>query len=200
MNDQQVKPDTKNKIFLAAAELFSKDGFYRVSVREICDAAGVTKPVMYYYFKDKETLLLEMVKDTHMLTENLAAKYINEGNDIITNLNGVAKIFEDFVRLYPHLVRFALFMHSTSVPSSVREYDFQKDQESMEMLKKFIKTAQQNGVLKDGIDPEMLAINFLGSLSVILSQYIFYEENVEKFSSKMNEFLEFWINQFVLLK
>ena len=40
----------------ASPPLFSKKGYDAVSIREIAEAAGVTKPAIYYYFEGKKTL------------------------------------------------------------------------------------------------------------------------------------------------
>mgnify|MGYP002037745886 CR=1 FL=1 len=44
-----------------ATFLFAKKGFGSTSVREVVEAAGVTKPTLYYYFQNKESLFLELV-------------------------------------------------------------------------------------------------------------------------------------------
>jgi len=47
----------------AALQLFSSKGYAATSVRELVEAAGVTKPVLYYYFKNKEGLYLALMGD-----------------------------------------------------------------------------------------------------------------------------------------
>lgn len=47
----------------AAIELFAEKGFAAASTREICARAQITKPVLYYYFKDKEHLYRELFLD-----------------------------------------------------------------------------------------------------------------------------------------
>lgn len=44
------------RILDAATELFAGKGFAAASTREIVEAAGVTKPMLYYYFQSKEGL------------------------------------------------------------------------------------------------------------------------------------------------
>ncbi|MBI2823573.1 MAG: TetR/AcrR family transcriptional regulator [Planctomycetia bacterium] len=44
------------RIARVAARLFATDGYDATSVRTIVDAAGVTKPTLYYYFQSKEGL------------------------------------------------------------------------------------------------------------------------------------------------
>jgi AcrR family transcriptional regulator len=43
--------------------LFSEKGYAGCSIREICESAGVTKPVLYYHFHNKEQLYQELVLD-----------------------------------------------------------------------------------------------------------------------------------------
>lgn len=45
------------KLLDAAVRLFAHKGYPATSTREIVEAAGVTKPMLYYYFQSKEGLL-----------------------------------------------------------------------------------------------------------------------------------------------
>jgi TetR/AcrR family transcriptional regulator len=59
--NQRANKDTaehraKNALFSAAVTLFAEKGYASTSVREIVALAGVTKPVLYYYFESKEGL------------------------------------------------------------------------------------------------------------------------------------------------
>lgn len=51
------------RLLKGASSLFSKKGYTATTVREIVAAAGVTKPVLYYYFKNKEGLYLTLMKE-----------------------------------------------------------------------------------------------------------------------------------------
>ncbi len=63
MNDTMVgKTETKQKIFVAAAQLFAQKGFRGVTMREIASTCGVTKPTIYYYFNNKEQIYKEIIK------------------------------------------------------------------------------------------------------------------------------------------
>jgi AcrR family transcriptional regulator len=56
-------PNVRQRLLQAAAELFAQKGYAAATVREIVAAAGVTKPVLYYYFRNKEGLYLELMQD-----------------------------------------------------------------------------------------------------------------------------------------
>ena len=46
-----------NRLLDEAVGLFATKGYLATSTREIVEAAGVTKPMLYYYFQSKEGLL-----------------------------------------------------------------------------------------------------------------------------------------------
>jgi AcrR family transcriptional regulator len=50
------------RLLTAATELFSRKGYSATTTREIVAAAGVTKPVLYYYFRNKEGIYLELIR------------------------------------------------------------------------------------------------------------------------------------------
>ena len=56
-NEISMKKKIKNKAFA----LMAKKGLKDISMREIAEACGVTKPVLYYYIKDKEDLCYSLM-------------------------------------------------------------------------------------------------------------------------------------------
>jgi AcrR family transcriptional regulator len=54
--------DTRERILAVAQELFIKDGYDKVSLREVAEQVGVTKAALYYHFSSKEQLLKTLVQ------------------------------------------------------------------------------------------------------------------------------------------
>lgn len=52
----------RQKLLAAAMDLFNRRGYASTTVREIVEAAGVTKPVLYYYFGNKEGIYVELMR------------------------------------------------------------------------------------------------------------------------------------------
>jgi TetR/AcrR family transcriptional regulator len=52
----------RERLLASATELFSRKGYSAMTTREIVAAAGVTKPVLYYYFQNKEGIYLELMR------------------------------------------------------------------------------------------------------------------------------------------
>lgn len=59
----QVDPTARERLLCAAVDAFDRKGYAAATVREIVEAAGVTKPVLYYYFKNKEGLFQELMDE-----------------------------------------------------------------------------------------------------------------------------------------
>ena len=58
-------PDpTRVRILTEAARLFVASGYHGVSMREVAEAVGVTKPALYHHYADKEALFLAMLEGT----------------------------------------------------------------------------------------------------------------------------------------
>jgi len=54
----------RQRLLAAATDLFARKGYAATTVREIVDSAHVTKPVLYYYFQNKEGIYLELMRQT----------------------------------------------------------------------------------------------------------------------------------------
>jgi TetR/AcrR family transcriptional regulator len=50
-------------ILKVAMDCFARKGYAGCSIREICQAAGVTKPVLYYHFRSKEHVYQQLMLD-----------------------------------------------------------------------------------------------------------------------------------------
>lgn len=60
--NDRIRQASKEKIRAAAMELFIKQGYYATSISDIAKQAGISKGLLYNYYKGKEELLSEMVE------------------------------------------------------------------------------------------------------------------------------------------
>jgi len=67
MKETRAKPVSsevavRDRLLAGAADLFTQKGYNGTTVREIVAFAGVTKPVLYYYFRNKEGIYIELIR------------------------------------------------------------------------------------------------------------------------------------------
>lgn len=72
--------EAETKLLESALTLFSEKGYEGTSIREIIEGAGVTRPVLYYYFENKEDLFTRLVEEkfSEMVSKIEQAKYDHE--------------------------------------------------------------------------------------------------------------------------
>lgn len=161
---------TRQRILTAAVGLFSKNGFAGTSMRELCEAAGVTKPALYHYFATKEDLFRRIVEEAlHEYAEGMRRAAEPEG---AAEERLVAVIWNDFkfTKQQPVLLRLlyrVVFGQEAVIPIET------VISSAMEELKVLIEVAQ------DGIrsgewlgSPEEIAISVLGLSHIHTLRYM----------------------------
>ncbi len=58
-----VDQSARERVLKAAVILFTQRGYAATTVREIVESAGVTKPILYYYFGNKEGIYIKILDD-----------------------------------------------------------------------------------------------------------------------------------------
>lgn len=72
LSKQQLKSkETKEKIFLAAKRILQKNGYENLSIKNICEEAGVSNGSFYHHFKTKDDLLSYYIEDQPSMAPDL---------------------------------------------------------------------------------------------------------------------------------
>jgi AcrR family transcriptional regulator len=141
------------EILAAARDLFWKHGFRRVSVKEICERAGVSKMTYYKHFPNKIELAKMVfdneVKDGIEKFHNLMGEEIPAPEKIekmiLMKAEGTNNISQEFMEDF----------YLGSEPE-LKNFVAEKTRESWESLLKDWKIAQRKGVFRDDFKPELL--------------------------------------------
>jgi AcrR family transcriptional regulator len=116
--NDRIREASKEKIRVAAMELFMKQGYYATSIMDIAKQAGISKGLLYNYYKGKEELLSEMVEArirevVEVMTEAVVLEAPNEQLKYI--VNGAI----DNVHTNPEVHRF--YLHLQTQPEANEE-------------------------------------------------------------------------------
>ena len=68
---QQKSKETKERIFRAAKRILQKNGYEELSIKNICEEAGVSNGSFYHHFKTKDDLLSYYIEDQPSITPDL---------------------------------------------------------------------------------------------------------------------------------
>lgn len=104
--DKCLMNGVAGQIARAAARLFAAKGYDATPVRSIVEAAGVTKPALYYHYKSKEGLAQALIHDP--LSKLVAALTSLEGTplDPVERLEQSLNVNFEFCREDPDRGRF----------------------------------------------------------------------------------------------
>jgi len=92
---------TKQKIVTASRDLFAKKGYSETSVRDILEAAEVSKGNLYHHFKGKEFLFLHIMEEDHRLMLETWQEEKKTLNRAIDKLAGFAELLSQMGINYP---------------------------------------------------------------------------------------------------
>ncbi len=170
-NTQEInnlEVNARQRLLETATELFAEKGYAAASVREIVARAGVSKPVLYYYFKSKEGLfyaILEWAADVQQ-------KILDE----IFEAQGT--VLERFIFLYRRLYQgieqyksLYILIHGLiyGPPQGVPEYDFASYQRYMlDAVKRIYAEGASSGEIQQ-VDAEEVAFIVLGLMDFSLN-------------------------------
>ena len=107
----QPKEDKKAKQIQAildqARQLFARDGFVQVSMDRLAKACGMTKPALYYYFKDKHAIL-EVLLVEHEENCMMSKQYSYQVGSLREFLQTIVRNFDEEYRLEKNLELFRI--------------------------------------------------------------------------------------------
>lgn len=123
-----VHPSSASRILATALDLFAVRGYDATSVREICQAAGITKPSLYHFFGSKEGVLRALATTSFEQFRTIVDSALATPGPLRTRLKTITRaVFED-VHRQPRLWRFLHGMvwampGTTELPHCMEVYD-----------------------------------------------------------------------------
>ena len=149
---KQESPDisVRNRLLSAATELFSSKGYSATATREIVTAAGVTKPVLYYYFRNKEGIYLELMREAFTKLDTLLdASRSQRGSATQRLLRLLDQVFTLFLENIPSAT--LMFNIYYGPPQGAPFFDFDAYfLKFEETIRRLIKIGIQQGEFKKG--------------------------------------------------
>jgi len=124
------EPNARQRLLETATELFAEKGYAGTSVREIVDRAGVSKPVLYYYFKSKEGLFYAILEWAADAQQEILNEIFATGGTVLDRFIYFYRRISAGVEEYQNLYK---MIHGLMYgpPQGAPAYDFPKYQRYM---------------------------------------------------------------------
>ena len=165
--------ETRRQILRAALKHFANGGYAATSVQQIVNDAKVSKPALYYHFRDKAALFEALVNEAHdgrfKVVQTTAAKSKN----IREQLREILVALFDYFSRNRELTRIA-FSTAYAAPGELPPglNHLQKCKRSLEFIHALIQRAQAAGELSDRFDSWELAYGFYGQTNFYITAHL----------------------------
>lgn len=162
-------PGAHERLLEAGMRLFAEQGYAATTVREIVEEAGVTKPVLYYYFESKAGIFRAILDRAVRIQETLLNEVVETDGTALDRFILLYQCVYQGVSEHPDLFRMIhnlLFGPSESIPC----YDY--DRFHRRMLQA-VEAIYAEGVRRQEVvvaDPEEVGMLVLGLMDFCLRQ------------------------------
>ncbi len=179
--------DVKDLIVQSATKYFSKFGFYKTTMDEIAKHIHKAKGVLYYYFKGKEELFNEVLKQELNAVKIELKRIVDSENDSLITL-------KEYTLTRLRLLHKAVNYHETLKADFFEKYLFVKDvredftEFEREQLTIILKRGKTEGYLdfrniNSTISIFMMVINGIEIPLYLQEKYSEYESTIDELSS-----------------
>ncbi len=176
-NRKSVPPDlaVRQRLLQSAIDLFTRKGYTATTVREMVATAGVTKPVLYYYFRNKEGIYLELIRGAYAKFEALLD---TPGGERGTAQEKILRLCDQVYSLFLENIQVAKLMYSIyyGPPQGAPFFDFDAYHlKFQDGLRRLVRAGIAQGEFrKKNADDMMWAI--LGAVNVAMEVQLCHPE------------------------
>ncbi len=176
-----MRISTKEKLFLAAKEIFSEKGFYETKISDIVEKAGVAQGTFYIYFKSKDDIFIELVKKLHSDLMKKLKVYSKVNIGFPTKIKGFSRDFVTEVYKNKDIANI-FFTQLSGSNEEFRKLFIQKINDLQNLLIEIIKESIPN------TDASIVADLIIGFLRQTFLNYIFVKNlNLEEVLEKIEK-------------
>ncbi len=175
---------TYQKIIDASMRLFNKKGYYGTSISDIAQATHLTKGAIYFHFKNKDSLLKEILNEYE---RTFLDQLFKEVQDLRVSAMEKIKQMLRFTLNFPlrhHDLCLCLTILSAELYGSEPKYE----QDLRRIYRKYHKfvaaligEGKEEGSVREDIDPDLAALTIIGAHEGNLIQWMM---NMKRFKGK----------------
>jgi TetR/AcrR family fatty acid metabolism transcriptional regulator len=162
---------TRERILLAATEVFARRGFHGARVADIAEAAGIAYGLVYHHFRNKDDIL--------------AAIFAERWGEYVRYIDAMADSPEPFRAQVTHLVHFWVetwrqepHLMTVLINEISRSYEFIESHDpgqvmvAFDAVERLIVAAQRRAEVRADLDPRLMTYAILGVAEMVLTGYV----------------------------
>lgn len=180
------------RIIEGSLELFLQAGIKSVTMDDIARHLGMSKKTIYQFFKDKNELVIELIKKRLKDDENEMAEILSKSTNVIEGMINMMKCSEEiFSRANPIVIHDLQKYH----PEAWKEFQNFKSEVIVRTLEELLTKGIVQGYIRPNIDVRIMARMRVVQVETGFNTAIFpaNEFNIWKVQSQLLEHFNFGI-------
>ena len=188
---QREKEQRYQSILQVAERLFCENGYPNTKMQDIAREAEVAVGTVYFYFRNKEDLLLQLMDTIAFNFRNILGKAFRDGKNPIERFENAGRaFFQEFCVAHPFQL-IILLRESVGITSEVEA----RRRAIIERLDRDVATAIQEVMEEYGIFDrsvaEVVSVAIGGMLERVAYQYLIWQDRSEEIEVIIREALAF---------
>lgn len=179
----KLSEEKKSRIFEAAISEFADFGYERANINKIAEKASVSVGSMYKYFNNKQDLYLSIVNYSVEKLKTVLHEIISNNDNFMITVEKIIKAIQLFSRNNIYSTRLYNEMATENNSELVWKIASNMEGVTAKLYASIIKKAQENGEIRNDIDPNYFAF-FLDNLFILLQfsySCEYYKERLKLF-------------------
>jgi AcrR family transcriptional regulator len=175
------KEQKYNTILKAAETLFARKGYHQTGIEEIADMAEVSTGSVYFYFKNKEDLLITLMQEIGYQLRKLLGEEFKRADYSFDSFKNISFAFlRNFCGRHPEWLAI-FFRESVGQSAQVEEQRRQLSIRLTQDIKEaFLQIRKGQGIdSSDVFTPELIAVCIVGVYERIACHYFLWQEPPE---------------------
>jgi len=170
------------ELALAAVEVFAQRGFEETAMRDIAEAAGVAKGLLYRYFGSKDDLLSYITRDLVSAFDRSIREAISQAIHPEERLRLFVGEFVQFIAAFPSLLRVytEIWMYNLKgrYPEMKKLFDDALAQ-YRGTIAEIVADGQRAGTFRDNLNPRHTAIGMMAFLDGVGIHFLYDESGFD---------------------
>ena len=168
---------TRDEILEKSLELFSENGYHGTSMREIAAAVGIKGSSIYNHFDGKEDIFSELfsyLAPLNLREEDFQSKLMSAETDPVKILNYFGRIVIEEMQNSKKVKLLKMMLKENNNPVVKKKLQ-QRMKKNVGIVSEFFLSLQQQGKIRDDLDVEFIANEFVSSLIYYRMRYLLFE-------------------------
>lgn len=175
---QREREQRFQTILNAAQTLFATEGYHKAGMERIADDAEVSVGTVYFYFKNKEDLLIQLLSQIGFDLRNQLGEAFKATDISLAGIREAGRIFfEEFCPHHPESI--AIFFRESVGQSSAAEKRRKKIFEKMidDVRQALIRVGENQGLaFQSELSAEVMATSIMGMFERLAYQYLIWQD------------------------